>query len=96
MKYNIKKYHHREVYIRGDLDAETIIDSVKTVSTKKAIVQYLVSEANSAKRRGYKVNLSTKSRGTMPRLSVYTGVTWKNENTGETEDEAYWYRVESV
>lgn len=96
MKYNIKKYHHRKAYRGGDLEAETIIDSVKTVSTKKAIVQYLVSEANSAKRRGYKVNLSTKSRGTMPSLSVYTGVTWEHENTGETENEAYWYKVESI
>lgn len=96
MKYKVTKYHHRKVYRRGDLEAETIIDSVETMSTKKAVVQHLENEANSAKRKGYKVNLSTKTRSTMPSLSVYTGVTWVHENTGETENESYWYKVESI
>lgn len=93
MKYKVTKYHHRKAYVRGDLEAETIIESVETFPTKKAVVQYLEREADSAKRRGYKVNLVTKTRGTMPNLIVATGVSWTHENTGNEEQEFYSYRT---
>lgn len=96
MKYKVTKYHHRKAYVKGDLESETIIDSVETFSTKKAVVQYLEGEASSANRRGYTTNLSTKTRGTMPSLSVFTGVQWTHENTGETEHESYRYLVEGI
>lgn len=93
MSYKLTKYHHRKTYIKGDLESETIIDSVDVFTSKKAIVQYLEREADNAKRKGYNVELSTKTRGTMPILLVYTKVTWIHENTGEPENEYFSYRV---
>ena len=96
MKYKVTKFHHRKAWFRGDLEAETIVVSVESFPTKKTVVQYLEREANSAKREGYNVTLSSNIRGNMPSLSVFTGKTWIHENTGETEHEGYIYKTETV
>ena len=40
-KYKVTCYHHRRAIVKGDLEAETIIDSVEIFTSKKAIVEYL-------------------------------------------------------
>lgn len=93
MKYKVIRYHHRKAYVRGDLEAETVIDNVEVFTTKKAAVEYLKNEDAKARNSGYRTSLNTKIRGAMPSLTVYTGVTWIHENTGNEEKEYYNYRV---
>lgn len=96
MKYKVTKYHHRKAYIKGDLEAETVIESVDIFSSKKDIVLSLKSKAKLNENRGFTVKLSTAIRGKMPELVIYTNTKWIHENTGEEHQEFYWYKVEKV
>jgi hypothetical protein len=96
MKYKVTCVHHRKAVVKGDLEAESVIQSAEVFSSKKDIVKYLTQKADEAKRRGYKFKLNSSVRGNMPSLSVYTGVAWIHENTGEQEREYYYYRTEAV
>lgn len=93
MKYEITMYHHRKVWVKGDLEAETVVNDIKVFSTKKAVVEYLKNEEIRARNYGYRTSLNTKTRGTMPSLTVHTGTTWVHENTGNEEKEYYSYKV---
>lgn len=94
MKYSVEKLHNRKCWRRGDLEAEFVVEDVKTFNTKKEIVAYFEREASAASRRGYKTKIDTRTRGTIPRLTIHTGESWIHENTGETEHELYEYRVQ--
>lgn len=93
MSYKVTKYHHRKVYIKGDLEAETIIESVDTFTNKKSIVSFFKEVAELNKNRGFAVKLSASIRGKMPELIIYTNTKWVHENTGEEHQEYYLYRV---
>lgn len=95
MRYKVTKYHHRKAYIKGDLEAETIIESTDIFSSKKDIVLFLKGKAKLNENRGFTVKLSTSIRGKMPELVIYTNTKWIHENTGEEHQEYYWYKVES-
>lgn len=95
MKYKVIKYHHRKAYIKGDLEAETIIESADVFSSKKDIVLFLKRKAKLNELKGFTVKLSTAIRGTMPELVIYTNTKWVHENTGEEHQEYYWYKVEA-
>lgn len=95
-KYKVTCYHHRRAIVKGDLEAETIIDSVEIFTSKKAIVEYLSQKCREAEKRRYETKLDKQVSGNMPSLQVYTNDTWTHENTGEDERESYWYRSELV
>lgn len=94
MRYKVTKYHHRKAHIKGDLEAETIIESTDIFSSKKDIVLFLKGKAKLSENRGFTVKLSTSIRGKMPELVIYTNTKWIHENTGEEHQEYYWYKVE--
>lgn len=94
MTYKVTIYHHKKAYRRGDLESETATLSINVFRTKKAIIQYFENEAEKYKKQRYTVVLNKGARGKMPCLSVKTGVTWINENTGNEEHEYYTYRVD--
>ena len=94
MKYKVTNYHHRKAWVKGDLEAETIIESVNTFSSKKDIVTFLKEKAKCNERRGFTVKLSTATRGKMPELIIYTNTKWIHENSGEEHQEYYWYKAE--
>ena len=95
MKYKVTNYHHRKAWIKGDLEAETIIESVNTFSSKKNVVSFLKEKARYNERKGFTVKLSTAIKGKMPELLIHTNTTWVHENTGEKHQEYYWYKVEA-
>lgn len=95
MRYKVTQYHHRKAYIKGDLEAETIIESTEVFSSKKDIVLFLKGKAKLNENRGFTVKLSTAIRGKMPELVIYTNTKWIHENTGDEHQEYYWYKVES-
>lgn len=95
MKYKVTNYHHRKAYIKGDLEAETVIESVEVFSSKKDIVLFLKGKAKLNENRGFTIKLSTAIRGKMPELVIYTNNKWIHENSGEEHEEYYWYKVES-
>ena len=94
MKYKVTQYHHREAIIRGDLCAETIIESVDIFSSKKDVVLFLKGKAKLNEGKGFTIKLSTAVRGKMPWLTIYTNTMWIHENTGEEEQEYYWFKTE--
>ena len=87
MKYKVTQYHHREAIIKGDLCAETIIESVDIFSSKKDVVLFLKGKAKLNEGKGFTIKLSTAVRGKMPWLTIYTNTMWIHENTGEEEQE---------
>lgn len=93
MRYKVTKYHHRKAYIKGDLEAETIIESIDIFSSKKDIVLFLKGKAKLNENRGFAVKLSTSIRGKMPELVIYTNTKWIHDNTGEEHQEYYLYKV---
>lgn len=94
MKYKVTKYHHRRAYIKGDLEAETVIESTDIFSSKREIVLFLKGKAKLNENRGFTVRLSTAIRGKMPELAIFTDTKWIHENTGEEHEEYYWYKTE--
>ena len=95
MKYKVIKYHHRKAYIKGDLEAETVIESVDTFPSKKDIVLSFKKTAKINESKGFTIKLSTAVRGKMPELVIYTNTKWVHENTGDEHQEYYWYKVET-
>lgn len=95
MKYKVTQYHHRKAYIKGDLEAETVIESSDVFSSKKDIVLFLKGKAKLNELNGFTVKLPTAIRGKMPELVIYTNTKWVHENSGEEHQEYYWYKVES-
>lgn len=93
MSYKVTKYHHRKAYVKGDLEAETVIESVDIFPSKKSIVLFFKGLAKLNENRGFEVRLSTAIRGKMPELSIYTNNKWIHENTGDEHEESYFYRV---
>lgn len=94
MKYKVTQYHHREAIIKGDLCAETIIESVDIFSSKKDVVLFLKGKTKLNEGKGFTIKLSTAVRGKMPWLTIYTNTMWIHENTGEEEQEYYWFKTE--
>lgn len=94
MKYKVTQYHHREAIIKGDLCAETIIESVDIFSSKKDVVLFLKGKAKLNEGKGFTIKLSAAVRGKMPWLTIYTNTMWIHENTGEEEQEYYWFKTE--
>ena len=94
MKYKVTQYHHREAIIKGDLCAETIIESVDIFSSKKDVVLFLKGKAKLNEGKGFTIKLSTAVRGKMPWLTIYTNTMWIHENTGEEEQEYCWFKTE--
>lgn len=94
MRYKVTQYHHRKAIIKGDLEAETIIESVDVFSSKKDIVLFLKGKAKLNEGRGFTIKLSTAVRGKMPELIIYTKTKWIHENTGEEHQEYYWFKTE--
>lgn len=94
MSYKVTCIHHRKAYVKGDLEAESVIHSVEVLPSKKEVVKYLVRKADEANRQGRKFKLNSAIRGNMPSLSIYTGVTWIHENSGEEHQEYYWFKTE--
>lgn len=92
--YKVTCIHHRKAYVKGDLEAENVIQSVDTFRTKKEVVLFLTGRAKLNENRGFTVRLSTAVRGKMPELIIYTNTTWIHENTGEEHQESYWYKTE--
>lgn len=92
--YKVTCIHHRKAYIKGDLEAENVIESSDVFSTKKDIVSFLKGKAKLNENRGFTVKLSTAVRGKMPELIIYTKTKWVHENTGDEHQEYYWYRTE--
>ena len=92
--YKVTCIHHRKAYRKGDLEAESVIQSVDTFRTKKEVVLFLTGRAKLNENRGFTVKLSTAVRGKMPELIIYTNTKWIHENTGEEHQESYWYKTE--
>lgn len=95
MKYKVTKYHHRKAYTKGDLEAETVIESTDIFPSKKNIVLFFKVKAKLNELKGFTVKLSTAIRSKMPELVIYTNTKWVHENTGEEHQEYYWYKVET-
>lgn len=95
MRYKVTQYHHRKAYVKGDLEAETVIESTEVFSSKRDIVLFLKGKAKLNENRGFTVKLSTAVRGKMPELVIYTNTKWIHENSGEEHQEYYWYKAES-
>lgn len=95
-KYKVTCIHHRKAYIKGDLEAEDVIESVSNFDTKKDIVKFLQGKAKLNESRGFIVKLSASVRGAMPTLAIYTKTKWVHENTGDEHQEYYWYRTEKI
>lgn len=92
--YELKRYHHRKAYRKGDLEAEDIQDAFATYATRREANEFLESKAREARRNGWKYELTLVKRGDKASvLWVYTGVKWIHENTGEEEIETYAYEV---
>lgn len=92
--YELKRWHHERYYRKGDLESRDVQDFSETFSTRKAANECLIKNATDARRRGWTANLELVKRGNEPsRLTVYTGDKWVHENTGDDEEEHYWYNV---
>ena len=94
MKYKVTQYHHREAIIKGDLCADTIIESLDIFSSNNDVVLLLKGKAKLNEGKGFTIKLSTAVRGKMPWLTIYTNTMWIHENTGEEEQEYYWFKTE--
>lgn len=95
--YELKRYHHRKAYRRGDLESEDVQDFSRNFKTRKDANAFLEEKAVEASRKGWKANLTLVKRGDKASvLWVYTGNNWVHENTGEDEEETYAYEVKKV
>lgn len=80
MKAKVKISHHREAWVRGDLEAETILIDIKEFKTKKEAIIFIKSKCTG------KNDYTNKYGG-----YHYTGYSWIHENTGEKHNEYYSY-----
>lgn len=89
--YELKRYHHRKAYRKGDLEDETIQDFSQTFSTRKEGNEFLERKQQEESGR-YTCRINLVKRGNdSSTLYVYTGNTWIHENTGEEMEEYYSY-----
>lgn len=95
--YELKRYHHRKAYRRGDLEDEDVQDFSQNFNTRKDANAYLEKKCAEAERKGWTTHLTLVKRGDKPStLWVYTGETWVNENSGEDQEESFAYQVKKV
>lgn len=92
--YELKRWHHKRCYRKGDLESQDVQDYSDTFATRKAANEYLSKRAAAARRNGWKTNIKLVKRGNEDsELFIYTNDTWIHENTGANEQETYWYDV---
>lgn len=94
MSYKVTQYHHRKAIIKGDLCAETIIESVDMFSSKKGVMLFLHEQVLKATEKGFKSSLINTVKDKMPELTIYANTKWIHENTGEEHQEYYWFKTE--
>lgn len=93
-KYKLEVWHTLRTYRKGDLEDTVEKVETKSFKTRKAANAYLQGRADYAKSENMKYNIDLISRGDLPsRLTVFTGFSWINENSGEKILEQYQFIV---
>lgn len=92
--YELKRYHHKREFRKGDLEADTVQDYSDTFATRKLANAFLVKKESEAKVKGYQTYIESVNRGDKDSsLLVYTGDVWQHENSGEEHREYYKYVI---
>lgn len=93
-KYKLEVWHVKPYYRKGNLEFATEEVAGKTFPTRKEANRFLTNKASYAKDENMKYNIELISRGDSPsRLTVFTGFSWTNENSGEKIQEQYQYII---
>lgn len=87
--YEVKSYHFRKAIRKGDLESENVLLESQLFKTRKSAKNYIEGKVKGNKnvRRYYHTG------DTASWVYCFTGVTWRNENSGERCDEYYSYKL---
>ena len=90
--YEVKVYHYRECYRRGDLEDETVLVKNEIFKTRKSAKEYIEREV-----RGKSNVERYYHRGNEPSyVHRFTGHTWIHENSGEKCEEYFTWELTKI
>lgn len=94
MVYNVKILHLRPTVINDRKCSELALEGTKKFKTRKAANQYLEDQEVVAKGLGRTTRKTIVKRGDADsELFIFTGKSWREEDSGESRDEYYWILV---
>lgn len=89
--YEVKVYHYKPHYRKGDLEDTTELINSKVFKLRKDAKSFIEKEVRGKKTKG------SYSRGNTPSyIYYYTGKTWIHENTGEECSECISYVLQKL
>jgi hypothetical protein len=88
--FKLTERHHRPFVRRGDLEEETAIVDVQLFKTAKSAKEYVEKKS-----RGKKL-IGSFTKKDYYFMQYFTGYTWVNENTGETNNEYFSFNLSKL
>lgn len=96
--YQVKVYHFKRAVVRGDLEAEQVLEKSELFKTRKAAKDFIESEVRSESRYADKPTVRREyHKGNEPSyVYLWTGDEWQHENSGEMCYEYYTWKLEKA
>ena len=96
--YQVKVYHFKRAIVRGDLEAEEVLENSELFKTRTSAKHYIEEHVRRESRYADKpvVRREYHKGNTPSHVYLWTGDRWQHENSGEMCEEYYTYKLEKA